>query len=62
MVVLPRSRHFLPMLLNPHAMPAQLLVVPGSGTRDVSGLRGEGSFEAGLGPEGERSITLDVYI
>ncbi len=39
---------------------AQLAVVPGSGTGQLSGLRGEGSFEAGLGPEGERSITLEV--
>ncbi len=28
----------------------------------LSGLRGDGTFEAGLGPEGERSITLDVEI
>jgi hypothetical protein len=41
---------------------AQLLVVPGSGTGDLAGLRGAGSFEAGLGPEGERSITLDVDV
>jgi hypothetical protein len=39
---------------------AHLLVVAGSATGELSGLRGEGSFEAGLGPEGERSITLDV--
>jgi Protein of unknown function (DUF3224) len=41
---------------------AQLLVVPGSGTRELGGLRGEGSFEAGLGPEGARSITLEVDV
>jgi hypothetical protein len=41
---------------------AQLLVVAGSATGELSGLRGEGSFEAGLGPEGERSITLDVEV
>jgi hypothetical protein len=41
---------------------AQLLVVPGSGTGDLAGVRGDGSFEAGLGPEGERSITLDVDV
>jgi hypothetical protein len=39
---------------------AGLLVVPGTGTGDLAGLRGEGTFEAGLGPEGERSITLDL--
>jgi hypothetical protein len=41
---------------------ARLLVVAGTGTGDLAGLRGEGSFEAGLGPEGERSITLDLEI
>jgi hypothetical protein len=41
---------------------AQLTVVPGSGTGELGGLRGEGSFEAGLGPEGDRSITLDVDV
>jgi hypothetical protein len=41
---------------------AQLLVVPGSGTPELGGLRGEGSFETGLGPEGDRSITLDVDV
>jgi hypothetical protein len=41
---------------------AQLIVVPGSGTGELSGLRGEGTFEAGLGPEGERSITLDFDV
>jgi hypothetical protein len=41
---------------------ARLLVVPGSGTGELSGLSGEGSFEAGLGPEGERSVTLDVDV
>jgi hypothetical protein len=39
---------------------ADLLVVPGAATGELQGLRGEGSFEAGLGPEGERRITLDV--
>jgi hypothetical protein len=37
----------------------KLLVVPGSGTGDLRGLQGEGSFEAGLGSDGRRSITLD---
>ena len=41
---------------------AELLVVPGSGTGALSGLSGEGSFEAGLGSDGERSITLDVDV
>ena len=39
-----------------------LLVVPGSGTGDLRGLRGEGSFEAGLGSDGRRSITLDYDV
>jgi hypothetical protein len=39
---------------------ADLLVVPGSGTGELRGIRGEGSFEAGLGPDGVRSISLDV--
>lgn len=39
---------------------ADLLVVPGSGTGELRGVRGEGSFEAGLGPDGVRSISLDV--
>jgi hypothetical protein len=39
-----------------------LLVVPGSGTGDLRGLRGEGSFEAGLGSDGRRSFTLDYDV
>jgi Protein of unknown function (DUF3224) len=39
---------------------ADLLVVAGSGTGELRGVRGEGSFEAGLGPEGKRHISLDV--
>jgi hypothetical protein len=39
---------------------ADLLVVSGSGTGELRGVRGEGSFEAGLGPDGVRSISLDV--
>jgi hypothetical protein len=39
---------------------AELRVVPGSGTGELSGLRGEASFVAGLGPEGERHVTLHV--
>jgi hypothetical protein len=38
---------------------AELLVVPGSGTGDLRDLTGRGSFLAGMGPEGERSIALD---
>ena len=38
---------------------AELLVVPGSGTGELEGLTGEGTFEAGMGADGERSITLD---
>src|SRR6266545_3119872 len=38
---------------------SELLIVPGSGTDDLDGLRGKGSFEAGMGPDGVRSFTLD---
>jgi hypothetical protein len=41
---------------------AQLLIVPGSGTGDLRGLEGEGSFEAGLGPDGQRSLSLDFDV
>jgi hypothetical protein len=41
---------------------ADLLVVPGSGTGDLAGVRGSGSFEAGLGPEGERNINLEAEL
>jgi uncharacterized protein DUF3224 len=40
----------------------ELLVVPGSGTEDLRGLKGEGSFKAGLGPDGTRTFTLDYDI
>ena len=38
---------------------AEVLVVPGSGTGDLRDLTGKGSFLAGMGPDGERSIALD---
>jgi Protein of unknown function (DUF3224) len=38
---------------------AELLVVSGSGTGDLRELKGSGSFLAGMGPEGERSISFD---
>jgi hypothetical protein len=41
---------------------AQLQIVPGSGTGDFRGLEGQGSFEAGMGEEGERSVTLDYDV
>jgi hypothetical protein len=41
---------------------AELLVVPGTGTGDLAGLCGEGSFQAGMGPEGERNLTLDYEL
>jgi hypothetical protein len=40
----------------------ELMVVPGSGTEDLQGLEGEGTFEAGLGSDGVRSITLDYEV
>jgi hypothetical protein len=33
---------------------------PGSGTGQLSGISGTGRFQAGLGPEGERSFSLDL--
>jgi uncharacterized protein DUF3224 len=39
---------------------ADLVIVPGTGTDDLAGMSGRGSFEAGLGPDGERNITLDA--
>jgi uncharacterized protein DUF3224 len=38
---------------------AKVDVVPGSGTGDLEGMRGKGSFEAGLGEDGVRNIDLD---
>ncbi len=38
---------------------ADVLVVPGSGTGDLRDLKGEGSFVAGMGPEGERILSFD---
>jgi hypothetical protein len=37
-------------------------VVPGSGTEDLRELKGEGSFEAGLGKDGTRSFALDYEV
>jgi Protein of unknown function (DUF3224) len=38
---------------------SKLRVVPGSGTGELDGLRGTGTFEAGMGSEGVRSFSLD---
>jgi hypothetical protein len=38
---------------------AEVVIVPGSGSGDLSGLKGEGTFEAGMGEDGERRVTLD---
>jgi hypothetical protein len=38
---------------------AEWFVVPGSGTGDLRGLRGEGGFKAQLGEHG--SVWLDYY-
>jgi uncharacterized protein DUF3224 len=37
-------------------------VVPGSGTADLRELEGEGSFEAEMGEDGERSFTLEYEV
>jgi hypothetical protein len=36
--------------------------VPGSGSGDLSGLTGDGTFEAGMGEDGERRVTLDYEL
>jgi hypothetical protein len=38
---------------------ADVLVVPGSGTDDLRDIEGKGRFVAGMGPDGERSISFD---
>jgi hypothetical protein len=38
---------------------AELTIVPGSGAGDLSGLKGDGTFEAGMGEDGKRRVTLD---
>jgi Protein of unknown function (DUF3224) len=38
---------------------SKLSVVPGSGTGELDGLRGTGSFEAGMGADGVRTFSLD---
>jgi hypothetical protein len=39
-----------------------IVVVPGSGTEDLRALRGEGTFEAGMGEGGERHVALDYEV
>jgi hypothetical protein len=39
-----------------------IVVVPGSGTEDLRHLKGEGSFEAGMGADGVRNVTLDYDV
>ena len=39
-----------------------LTVVPGSGTEDLTDLTGEGSFEAGMGEDGVRSVELEYDV
>jgi hypothetical protein len=41
---------------------ADLAVVPGSGTGELEGMTGTGSFEAGMGEDGTRSIDLDYEL
>jgi hypothetical protein len=41
---------------------SRLTVVPGSGTGELSGLQGEGSFEAGMGSDGQRSVSLEYEV
>jgi hypothetical protein len=38
---------------------AMLEIVTGSGTGELAGLNGSGTFEAGMGADGIRSLTLD---
>lgn len=39
---------------------ADLVIVRGSGTGDLARVSGRGSFEAGMGPDGERTLTLEA--
>ncbi len=41
---------------------AELLVVPDTGAGDLAGIRGEGSFQAEMGPEGERNLSLEYEV
>ena len=41
---------------------ADVTVVPGSGTGDFAGIKGGGTFEAGLGKYGVRSLELDYEV
>ena len=41
---------------------AELAIVPGSGTGELSGIEGEGSLEAGFGSDGVRSLELDYSL
>src|SRR5262245_8410879 len=41
---------------------ADLSIVPGSGTGDLAGIKGEGKLEAGLGRYGVRSLELDYDV
>ncbi len=38
---------------------SELQIVPGSGTEELDGLTGTGSFEAGMGSDGVRRFSLD---
>ena len=41
---------------------ADLSVVPGSGTGDLAGMTGKGTFEAGMGSDGVRSLELQYDV
>jgi hypothetical protein len=41
---------------------AEVRVVPGSGTEDLRELTATGSFRAGMGPDGERALSLDYEL
>ena len=41
---------------------AELTIVPGSGSGDLSGIEGAGTFEAGMGEDGARRVTLDYEL
>jgi len=41
---------------------ADLSIVPGSGTGDLAGIKGEGKLEAGFGDDGVRSLELDYDV
>ena len=58
----PAGRNHRPAVTNVKKAQADLVVVPGTGTGELAGVRGRGSFEAALGSDGRRSIDLEAEL